>query len=699
MNTASKTFLLLLSAALLGACSQAPEEPAAGQRADELIERLSLEQKASLLMHASAPIPELGIPAYNWWNEALHGVGRNGSATVFPMPIGMAASFDEPLLEEVFSAVSDEARIKNRQARKRGVVGNYQGLSFWTPNINIFRDPRWGRGMETYGEDPFLTAKMGAAVVRGLQGDMSSKVLKTNACAKHFAVHSGPEWNRHSFDARVSERELRETYLPAFKELVTRAGVREVMIAYNRFRGIPCGASTYLVDTILRKEWGFQGLVVSDCWAVHDFYVPGRHDYSPDAAHAVAEALECGVDMECGDSYRHIPEAVRQGLLKESTVDRSLRRVLAERIRLGELDGIDPWSGLDTALVEGPGHKALSLKMARESLVLLQNRGGLLPLKPGARIALTGPNADDEEMLWGNYNPVPDSTVTLLEGMRRIFPNLTYIPGCEAAQGGLSAEALLQELGDIDTVVFAGGINPRLEGEQMQVDIPGFKGGDRTSIELPQVQRDILRALRDAGKTVVLVNFSGSAIGLEPETESCCSILQAWYPGQEGGTALAEVLSGRTAPSGKLPVTFYRSTDDLPPYEDYSMQGRTYRFFEGEPLFPFGFGLSYTAFEYGEPAVRGGRLTVKLTNKGSREGTETVQLYVRRPGDDGPRLTLRGFRRVTVAAGESAKVHFRLDDEVFSWWDGSEVRPLEGEWELLVGGSSDALKCCRTVRR
>ncbi len=699
MNTASKTFLLLLSAALLGACSQSPEEPTAGQRADELIERLSLEQKASLLMHASAPIPELGIPAYNWWNEALHGVGRNGSATVFPMPIGMAASFDEPLLEEVFSAVSDEARIKNRQARERGVVGNYQGLSFWTPNINIFRDPRWGRGMETYGEDPFLTAKMGSAVVRGLQGDGSAKVLKTNACAKHFAVHSGPEWNRHSFDARVSERELRETYLPAFKELVTRAGVREVMIAYNRFRGVPCGASTYLVDTILRKEWGFEGLVVSDCWAVHDFYVPGRHDYSPDAAHAVAEALECGVDMECGDSYRHIPEAVRQGLLKESTVDRSLRRVLAERIRLGELDGIDPWSGLDTTLVEGPGHKALSLKMARESLVLLQNRGGLLPLKPGARIALTGPNADDEEMMWGNYNPVPDSTVTLFEGMRRIFPNLTYIPGCEAALDGISAEALLQELGDIDTVVFAGGINPRLEGEQMQVDIPGFRGGDRTSIELPQVQRDILRALRDAGKTVVLVNFSGSAVGLEPETESCGSILQAWYPGQEGGTAVAEVLAGRVAPSGKLPVTFYRSTDDLPPYEDYSMQGRTYRFFEGEPLFPFGFGLSYTAFEYGEPAVRGGRLTVKLTNKGSREGTETVQLYVRRPGDDWPRLTLRGFRRVSLAAGESAKVHFRLDDEVFSWWDGSEVRPLEGEWELLVGGSSDALKCCRTVRR
>ena len=699
MNTASKTFLLLLSAALLGACSQSPDEPTAGQRADELIERLSLEQKASLLMHASAPIPELGIPAYNWWNEALHGVGRNGSATVFPMPIGMAASFDVPLLEEVFSAVSDEARIKNRQARERGVVGNYQGLSFWTPNINIFRDPRWGRGMETYGEDPFLTAKMGSAVVRGLQGDSSAKVLKTNACAKHFAVHSGPEWSRHSFDARVTERELRETYLPAFKELVTRAGVREVMIAYNRFRGVPCGASTYLVDTILRKEWGFEGLVVSDCWAVHDFYVPGRHDYSPDAAHAVAEALECGVDMECGDSYRHIPEAVRQGLLKESTVDRSLRRVLAERIRLGELDGIDPWSGLDTTLVEGPGHKALSLKMALESLVLLQNRGGLLPLKPGARIALTGPNADDEEMLWGNYNPVPDSTVTLLEGMRRIFPNLTYIPGCEAAQGGISAEELLQRLEGIDTVVFAGGINPRLEGEQMQVDIPGFRGGDRTSIELPQVQRDILRALRDAGKTVVLVNFSGSAVGLEPETENCCSILQAWYPGQEGGTAVAEVLAGRVAPSGKLPVTFYRSTDDLPPYEDYSMQGRTYRFFEGEPLFPFGFGLSYTAFEYGEPAVRGGRLTVKLTNKGSCEGTETVQLYVRRPGDDGPRLTLRGFRRVTLAAGESAKVHFRLDDEVFSWWDGSEVRPLEGEWELLVGGSSDALKCCRTVRR
>ena len=688
MQTLKVIKLSVLTLLALSACSN-PD------RAGQIIERLTLEQKASLMMHASAPIDSLGIPAYNWWNEALHGVGRNGSATVFPQPIGMAASFDEPLLEEVFTAVSDEARIKNRQAREAGFVGNYQGLSFWTPNINLFRDPRWGRGMETYGEDPYLTAKMGSAVVRGLRGRSDAPVLKTHACAKHFAVHSGPEWNRHSFDAEVSERDLRESYLPAFKELVTKAGVQEVMIAYNRFRGVPCGANSYLVNDILRGEWGFRGLVVSDCWAVHDFYVDGRHGYSPDALHAVAEAVSNGVDLECGDSYRHIPEAVDAGLLDESAVDRGLKRIFDARIRLGELDGRDPWNGLDSALVEGPEHRALARKMAWESLVLLQNNNSLLPLTADVPLALLGPNADDAEMQWGNYNPVPKSTVTLLDALKDRIPDLIYDKGCGLADEESDAEVLLKKLEGIDIVIFAGGISPRLEGEQMDVEIPGFLGGDRTSLELPDVQRRLLQRLHDAGKRIVLVNFSGSAVGLEPETHSCDAILQAWYPGQEGGAAIADILFGDCSPSGKLPVTFYKNVSDLPDYEDYSMQGRTYRFFKGEPLFAFGYGLSYTSFEYGEAIVKKGRIFVPLRNTGSRDGEETVQLYVRRPGDtDGPSMSLRGFKRVTLKAGESTKVSLPLTEETFEWWseEAGDVVPLKGEWQLLYGGSSDKLQ-------
>ena len=688
--------IAILAGTVLGlaSCSNTHRQEDAQARAREIINHLSIEQKASLLMHGSAPIDSLGIPAYNWWNEALHGVARNGSATVFPMPIGMAASFDTQLLEEVFTVVSDEARIKNRQAREQGFVGNYQGLTFWTPNINIFRDPRWGRGMETYGEDPFLTAQMGAAVVRGLQGSKGAPVHKTHACAKHFAVHSGPEWNRHEFNVNPSERDLRETYLPAFKELVTKAGVEEVMIAYNRFRDYPCGASDYLVNTILRGEWGFKGLIVSDCWAVHDFYVAGRHGYSPDAIHAVAEALDNGVDLECGDSYQHIPEAVQAGLLDEATVDKSLERVLSARIRLGELDGKDPWENLDTTLIECDAHKALSLKMAHESLVLLQNRGNILPLQSNSNLALLGPNADDATMQWGNYNGVPRSTVTLKDALQQRVPSLTYISGCTHVAPGLGAEALLEQLEGIDTVIFAGGLSPTLEGEQMNVELPGFKGGDRTDIELPEAQRSLLNALHSAGKSIILINFSGSAVGLGPETSSCEAILQAWYPGQEGGTALADVLFGDVCPSGKLPVTFYRSIADLPDYENYDMQGRTYRYFNGTPLFSFGFGLSYTTFEYGKASVRRGRIVIPLTNTGNRDGVETLQLYVRRPDDPaGPRFCLRAFKRIRVKAGESINVSLPLTEDTFTWWNeqSGRMEPLHGKWELMYGGCSQDL--------
>ncbi len=682
-----KTIQLACAALLLAtACTQTPEK-----RAQKLIAQLTIEEKASLMMHDSQPVEALGIPAYNWWNEALHGVARNGKATVFPMPVAMAASFDEPLVNKVFTAVSDEARVKNRQALESGRVGWYQGVTFWTPNINIFRDPRWGRGMETYGEDPYLTGTLGMAVVRGLQGPSTAEVLKAHACAKHFAVHSGPEWNRHSYNAEVSERDLRETYLPAFKDLVTKADVQEVMIAYNRFRGEPCGASNYLVNTILRGEWGYKGIVLSDCWAIADFYEEGRHGFSPDGPHAAAAAVHNGTDLNCGDTYRFIPEAVRQGLLDEKDVDRSLERLLAARIRLGELDGnVEPWASLPDEIVEGEEHRALSLKMAQESIVLLQNRDDVLPLDPKARIALVGPNANDREMLWGNYNPVPEHSVTLLDALKERVENLVYYKGCELVGDDISAE----RLDEYDVVVFAGGISPKLEGEEMDVPLPGFKGGDRESIELPEVQRHLLQALHYAGKKVVLVNFSGSAMGLEPETQSCDAILQAWYPGQEGGTAIANVLFGDVAPSGKLPVTFYKNVAQLPDFEDYAMKGRTYRFFEGEPLFPFGFGLSYTTFAYGKAQVKGDQLVLEVSNIGPVDADEVVQLYVRRPADtEGPRKTLRAYKRVHVPSGQSVEVSLPLTEETFLWWDEARQRmvPQKGEWELLYGGSSQDL--------
>ena len=676
------------------ACSQnvSPE-----QRARELVAKMSLEEKASLMVHPSAPIDQLGIPAYNWWNEALHGVARNGKATVFPQPIGMAASFDEPLLEEVFTVACDEGRVKNRQALAEGQAGWYQGVTFWTPNINIFRDPRWGRGMETYGEDPYLTGQMGMAVVRGLQGPSDAKILKAHACAKHFAVHSGPEWNRHTFNAEISERDLRETYLPAFKDLVTKADVQEVMFAYNRFRGVPCGANDYLINTILRGEWGFKGIVTSDCWAIADFR-PGFQNYSPDYAHAAAAALQNGADLNCGDSYNHLPEAVQQGLVDESLLDRAVEKLLAARIRLGELDGItEPWDHLSDDIVEGPEHLALARKMAQESLVLLTNNG-VLPLADDAKVALVGPNADDREMLWGNYNGIPEFTVTLADAIRARIPEVPVVKGCSLVLDDTPFD--ISALEGVDIVVFAGGISPRIEGEEMPVELPGFKGGDRTDIELPAVQRKLLAQLHEAGKKVVLVNFSGAAMGLEPELESCDAILQAWYPGEEGGNAIADVLFGSVSPSGKLPVTFYKNVAQIPDYEDYAMKGRTYRYFEGEPLFPFGYGLSYTTFEYGQPVVKGRKLTVSVTNTGSCYGEEVVQLYTRRVDDaEGPLKSLRGFKRVGLRPGESAKVTFKLDDEVFLSWseDAQDMVPVHGEWELMVGGSSDALNSVKRV--
>jgi len=735
-----KKLLIPLVCLLAPLCGQAAETPE--ERAQALIDQLTIEEKAALVQYASPAVERLGIRSYNWWSEALHGVARNGSATVFPQPIGMAASFDTEKIETVFTAVSDEARIKHHLAQQNGKILQYQGLTFWTPNINIFRDPRWGRGMETYGEDPYLTGQLGMAVVRGLQGDPDAPVLKTHACAKHYAVHSGLESNRHSFDAQISERDLRETYLPAFKDLVTKAGVKEVMTAYNRFRGVPCAASEYLVQTILRGEWGYKGLVVSDCWAIPDFFQKGHHEYVSTEAEAAALAVKNGLDVECGSTYNAIPEAIAAGLLTEEELDRNLLRVLTERFRLGEMDGKWTWwDDLDPSLVEGELHRALSLEMAHESMVLLKNNG-ILPLKAGQKIALIGPNADDAEMLWGNYNPVPNKTTTLLQAMRTRVPDLTYTRACgildsaytpapdpRSAMMASMSEAEMQEMAerfglgiedihnfirrdekmrrsflpalhvdnvldmvaDADIVVFAGGISPRLEGEEMPVQVPGFSGGDRTDIELPDVQRRLIAALHKAGKKVVLVSFSGAALGLVPENETCDAILQAWYPGQEGGTAVCDVLFGDVNPSGKLPVTFYKSVDQLPEVEDYNMEGHTYRYFRGEPLYAFGYGLSYTTYAYGKPQIKKGELTVEVSNTGTVDGTEIVELYLRKKGDTfGPQKTLRAYKRVDLKAGETAVVRFPLTEETFTWWSdkAQNMVPLSGKYELLVGGSS-----------
>ncbi len=823
-------------------------------RARDLVSRMTLDEKIAQMQNNATAIPRLGVESYEWWNEVLHGVARAGLATVFPQSIGMAASFNDALVEQVFTAASDEARAKHDYFVARGSRQRYQGLTFWTPNINIFRDPRWGRGQETYGEDPYLTTHMGLAVVRGLQGDPTARFNKLHACAKHFAVHSGPEWNRHSFDAKdISQRDLRETYLPAFEALVREGGVKEVMGAYNRFEGIPCCGSSFLLNTLLRQEWGFDGVVVSDCGAIRDFYGKGRHETHADAAEASAAAVKAGCDLECGSSYAALKEAVKRGLISEQEIDRSVERLMEARFSLGLFEKESPYT-IPYSVVDCDKHRALAKRIALESFVLLQNRNDLLPLRPEMKVALVGPNADNEVMQWGNYNGTPSYTITLKEGLEALMPeaNICYEPlcgftdpityhsligQCEAegrngfaatywnnldfsgepaatdqlvhpfnfsaagntvfapgvALSGFSArytttfrptkagtavfrlmtneqvrikvngelvadrinvkntatvyqfdyksgeqyrieveyagvrrrtdaalrfdfaeavpqqiEAFIRRIQDVDVVIFAGGISPQLEGEEMPVSAEGFRGGDRETIELPAIQRATITALHRAGKRIVLVNFSGSAIALEPEAAACDAILQAWYPGQEGGAALAEVLLGKKSPMGKLPVTFYRNTEQLPDFEDYRMQGHTYRYFKGSPLYPFGHGLSYTDFFYGylkadRKQLKAGQqlfITVPVGNVGTREGTEVVQLYIERPADsEGPQQTLRGFRRVALAPGATEMVLFALDYEDFAWFNPvtNRMEPLAGEYVIRVGGTSDKVHQ-RTLR-
>ena len=709
------SFLLFVALFLFTGCNNQPAYKNTNlspeKRAEALLKELTLEEKVSLMMDTSQPVERLGIKKYNWWNEALHGIARNGLATVFPMPIGLAATFDAEAVHDMFVTVSDEARAKNTKAAAEGSYERYEGLTVWTPNINIFRDPRWGRGIETYGEDPYLTATLGVEVVKGLQclGE-DEKYDKMHACAKHFAVHSGPEWNRHTFNAEnIKPRDLYETYLPAFEALVKDAQVKEVMCAYNRFEGDPCCDSDQLLIKILREEWDYQGIVVSDCWAISDFYrEENSHKTHPDSASASAAAVLSGTDLECGNSYLSLADGVKRGLIKESDIDVSVKRLLKARYELGEMD--DPkevsWTKIPFSVVASKEHHEQALEMARKTMTLLQNKNNILPLKRGGKtFALVGPNANDSIMQWGNYNGFPSHTITMLEGIQKAIAEddkLIHVPGCSWVKGESNIPQTLAQVKDADVIIFAGGISPQLEGEEMGVDLPGFRGGDRTDIELPAIQRQLLKALKAAGKKIVLVNYSGSPIGLEPETQSCDAILQAWYPGQAGGQAVAEVLFGDYNPAGRLPVTFYKNVDQLPDFEDYNMTGRTYRYFQGEPLFPFGHGLSYTTFTYGDvqlPASAKDDETIKIcvpvTNSGKMDGDEIVQVYIKKQSDtEGPIKTLRAFKRVHIPAGQTIQVELELTPKQLEWWDAetNTMRTQAGNFDVMVGGNSEDLQ-------
>ncbi len=677
------------------------------ERVEDLVSRMTLEEKASQMQDWSHAVPRLGIPEYGWWNECLHGVARAGIATVFPQAIGLAATFDTDLMLQVATAISDEARAKHHEFVRNGKRKRYQGLTYWSPNVNIFRDPRWGRGQETYGEDPYLAARMGVAFVAGLQGD-DPEYLKLVATPKHFAVHSGPEPERHRFDAAADRRDLYETYLPAFKAAVTEAGAWSIMGAYNRTNGEACCAHRQLLGTILRGEWGFRGYVVSDCGAIEDIW--RGHRLARTEAEASALAVKMGCDLDCGREYHSLTEAVKTGLIQEAEIDVAVKRLFEARFRLGLFDPPErvAWARIPYEKNDSPEHRSLALQAGRKSIVLLKNTDGLLPLSRSLkRVLVTGPNADEASVMYGNYNGTPSSAVTPLEGIRQAAsPGTTvmYAPGCDwTREDAAAAAAAVNSAKKADVVVFVGGISPRLEGEEMRVDAPGFLGGDRTDIRLPAVQTGLLQAIAATGKPVVLVLLTGSAIAIPWEHDHLQAVLVAWYPGQAGGTALADVLFGDTNPAGRLPVTFYRSNEQLPPFEDYHMEGRTYRYFKGEPLYPFGFGLSYTTFEYAGlaapktavPAGQNAEIAVSVRNTGKVAGEEVVQLYLKDIEASTPRpiRSLKGFRRVHLNPGESKTVSFAITPEDLSMIDASGRWTVEpGVFEAAVGPSSADLR-------
>jgi beta-glucosidase len=818
------------------------------ERVNDLVSRMTLEEKVSQMTNGAAAIERLDIPEYNWWNECLHGVARMGKATVFPQAIGLAATFDQDHMFNLATAISDEARAKYHRFQSQGKRGIYQGLTFWTPNINIFRDPRWGRGMETYGEDPYLTGKMGVAFVKGLQGD-DQKYLKTVATSKHYIVHSGPEPDRHSFDAVIEERDFRDTYLPHFKMTVEEANVWSVMCAYNRYMGEACcGSSTLLMD-LLRDELGFQGYVVSDCGAIRDFFT--GHHVADSATDAAALGVRSGTDLNCGWVYPALVKAAEDGLITENEIDESVKRLMLARMKLGmfDPDKMVPWSDIPYEVVDCENHRQLALETARKSIVLLKNDNNILPLSKNiGKIAVIGPNSDDVEVLNANYNGIPTNPVTPLQGIIDKIgkDNVYYALGCEHAPGlpvletvpstalftdetlsvnglagqyfanrslegdpvetridaevdfywwdnapfesldddnfsirwtgyivppvsgeyalggeGMSGFSILIEdsvlvrfrsvhhalkryqfidlkaeqayriqidyyeehgdasmkllwsvpgknlekealeaAGKADAVILLMGLSPRLEGEEMGVRLEGFHRGDRTDIQLPKIQQDLIKKIHALNKPTILVLLSGSALAVNWEDENIPAIIEAWYGGQAAGTAIADVIFGDYNPAGRLPVTFYKSVNDLPPFTDYNMAGKTYRYFTKEPLYAFGFGLSYTVFEYGDPVLSKDEITenetamvsTQVTNIGDLAGEEVVQLYIK---DDmasvvRPLRELKGFTRIQLEPGETKTVEFEITSNELEFYDVEKheyiVEP--GTFTIFVGSSS-----------
>lgn len=851
MKTKLSFFILLLTTTLV-----AQEKPnyldnnlPVEQRVNDLISRMTLEEKISQMVYNAPAIERLGIPEYNWWNECLHGVGRNGLATVFPQAIGLAAMWDKDLMFKVASVISDEARAKYNYAISIGERGIYQGLTFWTPNINIFRDPRWGRGMETYGEDPFLTGQMAVQFIKGLQGN-NPKYFKAIATSKHFAVHSGPEPERHSFNAEVTEYDLRETYLPAFKKTVIDADVQSVMCAYNSLRGKACCANDPLLNKILRDEWGFKGYVVSDCWGIKDIWE--FHKQAVDAAEASAMSVKAGTDLNCGVSFPHLSEAIKKGMISESEIDIAVTRLFTARFKLGMFDPVEsvPFNSITMDSVNSKRNQMIALEATRKSIVLLKNQNKLLPLQKNLKtIAVIGPNADDEEVLYGNYNGFAKNPVTPLMGIINKVGKMTKVlfePGCDLAENmhapkiisgeflfttpekninGLTAEYFsnpeykgeahykridsminfkwwfvppypdfrtnnfsvrwtgylvppvtgeykiggwafnelnlelngdklisysdnhrshkifqsaflekgktykielkyrsssrysmvqlfwavdddqkenraLESAKNSDAIIMFMGISPRLEGEEMDVPVPGFLSGDRLTMDLPEPQQKLIKKICSLKKPVVLVLLNGSALSINWENENVTAVLESWYGGEAAGTAIADVIFGDYNPSGRLPITFYKSIDQLPDFKDYNMKGRTYRYFDGDVLYPFGFGLSYSSFEYSNLRIdktvigpsESAKIFVEIKNNGEMKGEEVVQLYLKREGTDKNDAfkTLRGFERIELNPGEIKTVEFVVNREVLEKFiEGKGFVVEKGEHTLLIGASSN----------
>lgn len=673
------------------------------ERAKDLVGRLTLEEKVGLMNHPAHGIPRLNIPAYNYWNEALHGVARNGRATVFPQAIAMAATWNKELIHQVATAISDEGRAKYHAALKRnGYTQQYQGLTFWSPNVNIFRDPRWGRGQETWGEDPFFTGEMASAFVRGIQGD-DPKYLKAAACAKHYAVHSGPEKDRHHFNAIVTKRELHDTYLPAFKKLVTEAKVEAVMGAYNRTLDEPCCASQLLMENILRGEWNFQGHFVSDCFALSDFHL--HHKITNDAEETVALALHKGCDLGCDHVFSQIPSAIKRGLITEADVDRSLERTLTTRFKLGMFDPAEdvPFTSISTEVVACDEHRQLAYRTATEAVVLLKNKNNVLPIKPSTKkIFVTGPTATSMEVLLGNYYGFNNQMITMLEGFAGRIPEgmgLEYHSGTPLKHHREIPSTWTPGMAQsADFTIVCAGINSFLEGEEGE-SLLSPANGDRESISLPQSQIDYIKELSIHGARIILVLTGGSPIALGEVEDMVEAILFVWYPGMEGGRAVANVIFGDVSPSGKLPITFPKSLEQLPAFDDYGMKERTYRYMTAEPLYPFGFGLSYTCFKYSDLQLERAQIAAgntigfsfSLHNAGDRMASEVAQFYLSdlQASTVVPLHHLIGFERVTLAPGETQRLAFTLTPEMMSFYNDDGQLTLEaGKFRLEIGSCS-----------